>query len=113
MPKATPSQEILSLIPQVVGEFTAARERLLNAQGEIRKVQSEIVRLQEQLLWASLRAANGYEDHLVNANVAARRELGMELNAGEYRQSVNKASQAVVKALERVIEKYKNPPHQS
>lgn len=107
IPKASPSPETLAAIPQLVATFTQARDRLLETQREIRAVQDEIVKGQEELLGACLAAAVGYGDHLVAANIAARNELGMRLNENEYRQSVSAGSRRVLEAVQRMVERFK------
>lgn len=107
IPKASAARETLATIPQLVVEFTRARDQLRAAQQQIATVQDEIVKGHEQLLGACLQAAVGYGDRLVAANIAARKELGMPLNEDEYRESVRAASSKVSEAVQRMVERFR------
>ncbi len=102
IPKASPSPELLAAVPQMVAEFTAARDRLSRVEAEIGTLQGAIRLGQEQLLAECMNAAAGYGRCLMAANVAARSELGLRLDEGQYRESVEAAttrSMAAVKDL--------------
>lgn len=108
VPKATPSDQVLAAIPRLVTDFTTAHDRMLNIQGQIRTVQDEIRRLQEELYNASLLAAVKYEDYLASANVAAREELGLKLDEKAYRQSLSVSSTRMLETIRQMMEKLKN-----
>jgi hypothetical protein len=107
IPKASPASDTLAAIPQLVSEFTRARDQLRGAQQEIATVQDEIVKRHEQLVGACLKAAVGYGDHLVAANIAARKELGIPLNEEDYRESVRAASNRILEAVQQMAERFK------
>ncbi len=107
IPKSAPSPELLAAVPQMVTEFTGARDRLQHVQAELREVQEGMSSLQEELFGASLRASVGHGECLVAANIAARRELGLTLDEKQYRQSAEAASRRVLAEVEQMVEKFK------
>lgn len=69
----------------------------------------EVARLQRELLVEAMSANLRYQRELVEVNIAARRELGLQLDEAEYRSQNRHAEQAIVTAIERAIRELETP----
>jgi hypothetical protein len=65
--------------------------------------ESDVPRLQKELLVAALRANLLYQRELVEVNLAARRELGLLLDDTEYRNQNRQAEQAIRTTIDQTI----------
>lgn len=99
-----PSPSPSDATPGLVSGFTRAREHLLELREQIAALRTEGNVGHYELLAAALRATVGYQDHLVKANVAARRELGLPIDETSYRSSLQRSSERILAAVERMIE---------
>ena len=108
VPKASPTDQILATIPQLVTDFTITRDKWQKIQTGIKANQEKASAMQEELYNASLIASSEYGDYLAAANVAAREELDLKLNETTYRQSLNASSGRVIGAIKQMVERLKS-----
>jgi hypothetical protein len=107
--------------PATMAALSAANHFLTSASGDLAKkraelrvavdkasqsedpvTRAEVERRRGELFQAALQASMLYQRHLGEMNVAIRRELGLKLDGGDYRETNLKAEERIMTAIENI-----------